>query len=211
LLLLLSESIGLPIWIVGRTDSAALPVALLAVAAGLTSLPPRRALLTGILLASICVMPLAEHYMVDHRSQERLMAESLLRMTDAGDTVVVTGRWVPALRYYFSRAAEPPELRTFPAEFEERTVLPGWEASYHGEAPRDAAREVVAGLRREGRDRVWLVLDDQPAYQIIGEEMAVAYRPVSFFRAPEPLPITVIRFEARAGSDPPLPPSPGDA
>ena len=51
LLLFISERFSLPIWIVGRTDSVALPAALLGVAAGLATLPPRRALLAGVLLA----------------------------------------------------------------------------------------------------------------------------------------------------------------
>ena len=195
-LLVGAEASGARVWIVGRTDAALLPLALLAVAAGLASIPRRAGLAAGLVLLALAAPALREHYALDHRSQERLLAASILSEAGPGDVVLVTGVWGPALRYYFHREASAPALRSFPPGFETRPVNAGWEAELEGRDPRDVGRQLAAGLRAGG-GRVWLVLDDRPEWRPMAEAMGEGFAAAGEFRAPAPLPVTVIRFEPR--------------
>jgi len=182
-------------WVVGKTDSLLLPLALLAVAAGLASMPTRWALLAGVPLIALAAFPLNHHYGMDHRSQESILARLLYQEARGGDVVIVTANWHPGLRYYALREDDPPLLRTFPPGLENRSVEPGWERALGGRTVEEAAGDMVRELEAEGRERVWLVLHDRPVYHTVRRALEQRYELRGGFDAPHPLPVRVLLFK----------------
>jgi hypothetical protein len=194
-LLPVPELLGSPIWIVGRTDSILLPLALLAVGAGLASVPGRYALLAGVPLLALAAYALTDHYGMDHRSQERLLARRLFQEARGEEVVVITGNWHPALSYYARREADPPVLRTFPRGFENRNMNPGWEAVLGDRSVGEAAREMAGELRAEGWPRIWFLHHRRSVYGPVREAMDESFTGRERFRAPPPLPVVVLSYE----------------
>jgi 4-amino-4-deoxy-L-arabinose transferase-like glycosyltransferase len=195
MLLPLPELLHTRAWVVGKTDSPLLPLALLAVAAGLASMPVRWALLAGLPLAALAAFPLNHHYGMDHRSQERILARLIYQEAAAGDVVIVTANWHPGLRYYALREEDPPQLRTFPPGLENRSVEPGWERTLGGRTVEEAATSLARELEAEGRKRIWLVLHDRPAYHTMRSALATHFTERARWKAPPPLPVTIHLFE----------------
>jgi hypothetical protein len=194
-LLALPEIAGAPIWIVGRTDALLLPLALLAVGAGLASIPRAAGLAAGLCLMALAVPTLRAHYGMDHRSQERILAQRLFALTSPDEVVVITGTWHPALSYYSQRVDDPPELRTFPRGFENRNMNPGWESVLGNRSIGEAARETAAGLETEGWPRIWFLHHGRAIWGPVREAMDERFEGREVFRAPPPLPVTVLAYD----------------
>jgi hypothetical protein len=152
-------SFFLPVYVVGRYDVLALPLFLLGIAVGLSSLFFRARLVSLTLLGALSTTSLIGYYGRNPLRGVVPQAEVVTRFAGPGDAVLCTGFTRNPLEYYVRRRGSAIPFHSYPMSTARHR---GWvDETELQDAGRlsEGARVLVEELRRslEPTDRLWLV------------------------------------------------------
>jgi hypothetical protein len=184
-----------PVYVVGRVDAPALPLLLLAAAAGLVSLSrPLGAAALAALLA-LAAPSLIVLHRTDTRSHDRTVAERLSALRRAGEPVVAAVG--EAALHHYTRAGEEGVLLRFPSSTRRfmnwSDVAPGDRAALADDAERVADRAAALADTRGVRS-VWLLRAPGTAGDAIESALRRRGRPFSDIES-DYLGLRIVGFE----------------
>lgn len=198
-----------PVYVVGRVDAPALPLLLLAAAAGLAALS--RPVGAGVLaaLVALALPPLVVIHRVDTRSQDRAVAERIATLRRPGEPVVAST--LEAALHHYTDAGREGVLLRFPSStrrFMNWSPLEPADPRLVGDA-RDVAVRATAAARERGARTVWLLRTPGPAGDTIESALARRGRIRSVVGS-DYLGLRILGFEVRnpaVAADGPLEPA----
>ncbi len=146
-----------PVYVVGRVDAPALPLLLLAAAAGLSAVSRPVGVAVLAALVGLALSSLVTTHRVDTRSQDRAVAERIGMLRRPGEPVVAAT--LEAALHHYTDAGREDVLLRFPSSTRRfmnwSPVGPG-DPRLHDDA-REVAARATALARERGARRVWLL------------------------------------------------------
>jgi uncharacterized membrane protein len=171
---------GNKMYIIGRVDSAALPMFLLAVAAGVEILRPRLRWIVPVAFAGLAIHPLEVALTVDTRSQERAIA-NYISSVRYPEEIVVTSTFNHCMALY-GRLVAGDTLFPFPTSTSHRLEYPDWTGYDEGGLREDArmlTERTVEASRQHAATRIWLLVGGVPRQAVVAEVMDQMLEPIS--------------------------------
>ncbi len=147
LLLFAGAWLKAPVYVVGRTDSAALPFLVLLAASGIQALPRRLAWAPPLLLGALAVQPLVAELQSPEKSRDRRMNGIMAEVMEDGDMLLTSGQVFEPSAYYLGQWGREADIRVWPTTSSPRDSR-GLQAE---------ALLIATEARRRSRPVWWLV------------------------------------------------------
>lgn len=159
-----SSATAVPLYVVGRIDSPALPLLILLLAAGAVQLGRLGPWAVAAACAGLAVLPLEVHYRVDFRSQEKQFATAFAAGLRPGD-VVIADYYQNSLVHYLRDGPEVEILRDPPDPLQPDPCT--WEPRGGREVAAGVLDEALAVGAASSAARLWVVVHPGTATAVV--------------------------------------------